>query len=213
LDEICSKYRHVVFDLDGTLIDSMPVWHDSARNFLKSLGIDAEANLNDVLFNLSLIKGAEYIQKTYTPKLSIQEILDGVEGVVEGAYKTSIPLKDGAAEFLQGLKERGLNCAIATSNDIPLVKLALERLQIDRYFDGIFTCTQMNTSKDRPDIYIEAAKALGGSINDTIVFEDVLLATKTAVNAGFAVAAIQDEFSANDWVKITSLATYAFAGY
>ncbi len=213
IDEICSKYTHAVFDLDGTLIDSMPVWKNSARTFLHSKGIEAEANLNDVLFNLSLVKGAEYIQSTYAPDLTIQQILDGVEGVVEESYRTSIPLKDGAFEFLSELKNRGVRCAIATSNDIPLVKLALERLNIASFFDTIFTCTDLNTSKDEPLVYLEAMKSIKGNVENTIIFEDVLLAVKTATKAGFAVAAIRDSFSEDDWQTICGLSNYAFDAY
>lgn len=213
IDEICSKYQHAVFDLDGTLIDSMPVWHDSARTFLKSLGIDAEANLNQVVFNLSLIQGAEYIQKTYLPDFSIQQIIDGVESVVEDGYKNYIPLKDGVFEFLSELKKRGVPCVIATSTDVHLARFALERLKIADFFTGIYTCSQLQTSKDKPDIYLTAANSIGGKAEDSIVFEDILMATKTATNAGFAVAAIYDEFSKDDWSEIQCFATYAFAGY
>ena len=213
IDEICSKYTHAVFDLDGTLIDSMPVWKNSARTFLRTLGIEAEANLNDVLFNLSLIHGAEYIQKTYTPNLEIQQILDGVEDVVVGAYEKTIPLRNGALEFLQELKARGVRCSIATSNDMPLVKLALERLKVAQFFESIFTCTDLKTSKDEPRVYLEAMQSIGGTIENTIVFEDALLPIKTATKAGFAVAAMQDSFSIDDWPQICNLATYTFTDF
>lgn len=213
IDEICTKYPHAVFDMDGTLIDSMPVWKDSARNFLRKQGIEAASNLNQVVFNLSLLQGAKYIQKTYLPNFTIQQIIDGVESVVEDGYKNFIPLKDGVFEFLSELKNRGIPCAIATSTDLHLARFALERLNIADFFSDIYTCSQLQTSKDKPDIYIATAKSIGGDAKDTIVFEDILMATKTATNAGFTVAAIYDEFSKDDWSEIQKIATYSFIGW
>ena len=184
-----------IFDMDGTLLDSMPVWEHVSEKYLARNGIKAEENLSEILFSLSMEQGAAYIKKTYQLEQNLEEIVAGVNAIAAEAYETSIPLKKGAAELLEKLAERGIKMAVATSTDRPLAEAALKRTGIYDYFEQIFTCTEVGAGKVRPDIFDAARNKLGSRKCATWVFEDAQYAIETARAAGYRTVGIYDERS------------------
>ena len=181
-----------IFDLDGTLLDSMFIWDTIGEAYLRSLGKEPKEDLKETFRTFSLEQAARYYIEHYGVTLSVDAIMDGVNKMVEHYYFETVPLKAGVAEFLNHLKEHGVKMCIATVTDLYLVERALERLGVREYFSGIYTCTLVKHSKEEPHIYREALKALGTEKSKTVVFEDALYALKTAKADGFLTAAVYD---------------------
>ena len=184
--------RGAIFDVDGTLLDSMPIWDTVAEDYLRSLGIEPRENLAETFKTFSLEQSAEYYRKVYGVKKSVREIMRGLDAMVETFYREGANLKPGTAEFLRALEENGVKMAIATATDRHLIEAALTRCGVRAYFSEIFTCTSIGKSKNEPDIYRAAQEALGTKKEDTWVFEDAYHAAKTAADDGFPVAALFD---------------------
>lgn len=197
-----SKYRKdgrsmlgAIFDVDGTLLDSMPIWEDAGEKYLQTIGIVARPELGEILFPMSMEDAAAYMKKEYALSETIEEIVAGVAGVIDDFYRNQVPLKEGAEYLLQELKARGVRMVIATSGDKELVEAAFSRLGVREYFEKIFTCTEVGAGKSKPDIFLKAAEFLKMSPEEIWVFEDALHAIETAKNAGFPVAGIHDKSS------------------
>lgn len=191
------KITGAIFDLDGTLLDSMFIWDNVGEQYLLSLGIRSKKNINEILKNMSLAQGAAYIQRAYGVEKTREEIMAGVNAIVEHFYTAEVQLKDGAAEFVRYLAENGVKMCIATATDEYLVEAALDRLGIRKYFSDIFTCNGVGHGKDEPHIYEAACRRLGTSKENTLVFEDAVYAIQTAKAAGFPVAGVCDAAEEN----------------
>lgn len=184
--------RGAIFDLDGTLIDSMFIWDTVGEEYLRSLGIEPKDNLAEEFRSMSLYQAAVYTQREYGVRLPVEEIMDGVNRLAERYYLYEVPAKPHVREFLEELKAAGVRMCVATATDRYLAEAALRRCGIMDFFTEIFTCTEVGSGKDEPFIYREAIKRLGTDRDDTVVFEDSLHALMTAKNDGFITAAIYD---------------------
>lgn len=187
--------RGAIFDVDGTLLDSMAIWKDAGARYLKGLGIQAQEDLGKLLFPMSLQEGAAYMKARYDLKLSVSQIIEGVGDTVRDYYFYEAPLKKGAADFLEKLSKKDIPMAVATSSELEHIEAAFKRLNVNQYFQKIFTCSQVGAGKSRPDIYLAASRHLETEPRETYVFEDVLHAIKTADNAGFKTVGVYDRFS------------------
>ncbi len=198
--------KGAIFDMDGTLLDSMQVWVHVGEQYLQNRGIEPEEGLGDVLFPMSMRDGAVYVKEKYGLPDTPDTIVADMDAIVFAAYRDEVLPKPGVAAYLESLKKRGIPMAVATATDRPMVEAALARTGLAGYFQQIFTCTEIGAGKERPDIYLAAAKALGTSPADTWVFEDALYAIKTAKAAGFYTVGLYDETSRNDQEAIAGLA-------
>ena len=185
--------KGAIFDLDGTLLDSMFIWDTIGEVYLRSLDIEPRENLSEAFKTFTLEESAEYYRTHYGVTLSVEEIVDGVNRMIEDLYKSTVPLKKGVAEFLAGLSKAGVRMCIATVTDKYLVEAALTRLKVRQYFGEIITTAEVGCGKNDPKIYRTALAYLGTEKHETIVFEDVLHALMTAKNDGFPVAAVYDK--------------------
>ena len=138
-EKILKTAKAVIFDVDGTLLDSMYVWKNAGEKYLDSLDIEAEPDLGDRLFAMSLEGAADYIRENYHLNESREAIIAQVIQLVETEYFYNIPLKSGAERFLKLLKENNIPMAVATSSDRRVVEAAFKRLGIFDYFGRIFT--------------------------------------------------------------------------
>lgn len=191
-----------IFDLDGTILDSIPIWEQAAEVFLHSMGIEAEKGLGKTMFAMSMQQGAAFLKERYLSEWEVEAIIAGINRTIEDFYFAQVPLKDGAAEFLKAMKQAGIKMVAATSSDRRVVEGALKRLKIMDCFARIFTCTEIGAGKDQPDIYLAAAAFMGTRPEETWVFEDALYALETAKKAGFRTVGVFDAFSAGDQGKI-----------
>ena len=185
--------KGAIFDLDGTLIDSMFIWDTLGEDYLKSMGIVPKENLAEIFKTFTLEQAAEYYRNHYGIRLSIQEIVAGINNMVAERYRTKVVLKTGIRDFLKRLQSAGVKMCVATITERPIVEDVLKNLSVREYFSEIFICPEVGCSKETPEIYRQALKHLGTKKAETVVFEDVLHALKTAKDDGFKVAAVYDE--------------------
>lgn len=187
-----------IFDLDGTILDSMAIWADAPAIYLGGLGIKAEPGLGKTLFTMSMAEGAEYLQAGYRLDMTIDDIMEGINHTVTDFYHYQVQLKEGAEQFLRAMKHAGVKTTAATSSDRQVLERALERLNVLDCFDRMFTCTEVGVGKIKPDIFLAAAEYMGTLPGDTWVFEDSLYAIQTAKNAGFRTVGVYDASSAEN---------------
>ena len=187
------NFKGAIFDLDGTLLDSMPFWETLGSEYLKAKGIIPRENVDGTLKTMSLQQGARYLKREFSIPGSEDEIIDEIVAMIEDIYLSKVPLKAGALPLLERLYEEKVRMCIATATENSLAKAALERLGALRYFDFILTCFDTGMGKDRPEFFLKALELLNTPKEETIVFEDALYAIKSAKAAGLLVVAVYDE--------------------
>ena len=192
------RLRGAIFDMDGTLLDSMQVWENAGEDYLRALGCAPEEGVGELMKSMSLQQAALYCRERYALPLSVEEIMAGVNGRVERFYRQEARLKPGALDFLRTLSQRGVRMCLATATDLHLVEAALDRCGVRTYFSALFTCTQVGSGKDEPHIYRAALRHLGTGRADTLVFEDALYAARTAKGDGFVTVGVADAYEKNE---------------
>ena len=203
--------KGVIFDIDGTLLDSMPLWNNLGERYLQKLGFTEEETegLSQRISTMPFAEGIHYIKKEYSLDIAEERIREQLQEMIAKAYCDEIVLKAGVKEYLQFLKERGIPCILATAGDASLAAAALKRLKVWEEFQGLLLCEEFNTSKREAKIYFLAMERLSLSKpEDVLVFEDVLHAIKSAKQAGFQVCGILDEANREDWAMIQEVADF-----
>ncbi|NLA86180.1 MAG: HAD family phosphatase [Clostridiales bacterium] len=202
------EIKGAIFDLAGTLLDSMVIWESVASDYLKSLGIKPNDDVRETTRSMSIQQACEHFYSEYGLAISPEDMIGGVNSMVEDFYFNRVLLKNSVVEMLNRLKINGVRMCAATATDRYLVEAGLRRNGILDYFGRIFTCTEVGADKDKPIIYQQALEYLGTDIKETLVFEDALYAVKTAKAAGFKVAAVYDESGRGQQDEIKRLADY-----
>lgn len=197
--------RGAIFDVDGTILDSMPIWDDVASRYLRKRGKEPQQGLGKLLAPMTVEEGCSYVKQYYDLPEEINEIKQGVVAIIKQFYYEEAPLKAGMLELLEELSKRNIPMAVATTGERDLVEHAFKRLGILRYFKGIFTGSEVGKGKSDPLIYEKAAELLGMPKEGIYVFEDALYAIKTAKKAGFPVAGIYDASGEKDQLEIKNL--------
>ncbi len=185
--------KGAIFDLDGTILDSMTIWDTIGEDYLRSLGIEPRENLSEVFKTFTLEESAKYYQMHYGVTLSVDKIVNEVNKMIEDFYKNTVTLKKGVEKFLARLAKEGVKMCVATVTDKYLVEAALSRLKVRHYFEEIFTTAEVGCNKQDPKIYRTALSHLQTKKHETFVFEDALHALLTAKKDGFIVVGVYDE--------------------
>jgi HAD superfamily hydrolase (TIGR01509 family) len=208
------KLNYAIFDLDGTVLDSLPIWDNLGVDMLRSQGYDPDPALGRQLKIMTMTDGAQLCKDLFQMPQSIEEIAALVEDQAKLAYNTVIGPKPGAENFLKRLKEAGIPMFIATNTRRDLVEDGLRRNGLLSYFEGIITCPEVGQGKkEGPAVYEEALRLLGGTKEEAVVFEDALHPIRTAKKAGFRIAAIYDTSSEGEHEEIRALSDYYFHSY
>ena len=203
------RLQSAIFDMDGTLLDSMFIWNDLGARTLRTLGIEPEANLGEKLKVLTVRQGAAYCKDAYHMTQSVDEIVALIEAQVEDFYTHQVQAKAGVVKFLSLLKMEGVWMYVATATDRPLAEAALRHAGIDHYFRGLITVAEVGVGKrDSAEIYERAMRRLQSNKKDTVVFEDAFHAIRTAKAAGFRVAAVYDASEEANQPAIREMADY-----
>lgn len=192
--------KYAIFDMDGTLIDSMGYWQQLAREYLINRGVtDIPDNLTELIKTRTVNGTASLFIELFGFRDSPQHIADGINALMDEHYRRDIPLKDGVWEALQHLHGQGVHMCVASATTLRLMEICLKRLEIRDYFDFLLSCEQVGAGKDQPLVYLEAARQLNARPKDIAVYEDALFAARTAKNAGFYVVGVYDSTAAASW--------------
>lgn len=198
--------RYAIFDMDGTLVDSMGYWKALGRDYLAGLGVRATAEQLEPIGPMTMLESAAYFMETFGIAGPAQRIVDEMHAVMDSHYRNDVPLKPGVKEYLEELRERGVRMCVATATAEPLSHACLSRLGVDGCFDFVLSCETIGVGKTRPDIYHLAAERLWAPPGAVAVFEDAFYAVQTAKQAGYYTVGIYEPAYDKDWGRISALA-------
>ena len=190
--------KGIIFDIDGVVLDSMSIWNDLGARYLRSLNVEPEEGLNEILFSMSMEQGADYLKEHYKLKRSTASILNGIQDMLRDFYYYEVSAKPGAKELMEFLKEKGMRITAATSSPRSHIEKALTRNKLLSYVEVIYTTGEIGISKHSPDIYNKAASYMKLTPAEVLVLEDSLYALKTAKEAGYKTAGVYDKDGETD---------------
>ena len=203
------RLQSAIFDMDGTLLDSMPIWKGLGAAMLRDLGFTPDAALEAKLKTLSLRDGVAYCKDYYQLSQTVDQLVGLVFDKIHEFYCERVQTKPGVEKFLSLLKMEGVWMYVATATDRPLAEAALRHAGIDHYFRGLITVAEVGVGKkESAEIYERAMRRLQSNKKDTVVFEDAFHAIQTAKAAGFRVAAVYDAAEEENQPAIRQLADY-----
>ena len=207
-DMLLEGKEAVIFDVDGTLIDSMGVWRDVDIIYLKRHHKEMPENLQRELAGLSIRQAADYFREVIGIDDPPEKMLAEWNELAFQQYRYEIKMKAGALQWLKTIEEREIPMAVGTSNTRMLAMTALQTHGIDRYFKVILTGEDVAIGKPDPYIYQTAAARLGVDPARCLVFEDIPEGIQAGLAAGMKVCAVQDDFSDYQTDKKKELADY-----
>lgn len=188
----------VIFDFDGTLIDSMPFWDNLALSELVRHGIEPDVALLNRLPEMTMHEVAAYQADHYPVLGTADDILAAWQNRARDAFQNELAYKPGALELVTDLNRRGKKIAIATMSQREIVELALRRHPVGSLIDTLVTFEDVGIGKHEPDIWFEVTQQLGVPPSECIVIEDAYFAARTAKSAGFKVVGVADAANATD---------------
>lgn len=206
------KIKYAIFDVDGTLTDSMHIWDTCGGAYLMMRGITPHAG--ETFRTRGYVEGINYMIEEYKLPLTFDELMAELLKILEFYYFNIAEAKPGVKEFLQKMQNNGVKMCIITATNQYLIDPALERNGILKYFGKVFSTHDIGKHKDKPEIFNMARDFLGAENNsDVFVFEDALYSIKTAKSAGYKVIGIADYSAECDREEIKKLADYFIDDY
>ncbi len=200
------KFKAVIFDLDGTLLDSMNVWEQIDIDFLAKRGFEATPDYINEICSRSFSEAATYTIEHFGLPDDAASLIEEWNAMAVYAYGHTVELKKHAKEYLGKLKERGVKLGIATSLPPVLYSPALRNHQVEHFFDVICSTDEVARGKTYPDVFLYAAEKLDIAPQQCLVFEDIPQAVKSAKSAGMKVVGIYDKSSKKYWEEIKNMA-------
>ena len=198
-----------IFDMDGTILDSMPMWSTIASDYLDSYDIPHDDDVNKLIEAYTLENAAKYFIELGLNK-TIDDIIKDIYDFSFNKYKTAISAKPDLAELLKKIHETGETIILLSASPVQCAVAAFKRLNILEYFDKLFSCQDFETDKTVPETFINVAASLGFKPEDAIVYEDALYSIRSAKAAGCKTVAIYDDFARNEWDEILKTADEIF---
>lgn len=203
----------VIFDLDGTLIDSMWVWKSIDDIYIEKYNIQKPHNFHRIMEGMSYTEVATYFKNEFKLPMTVDEIKqDWLEMTLE-MYRNDVQLKEGVLEMLTYLKSKNIKMGVATSSSRLLVEAVLNGRQVREYFQAICTSCEVNAGKPEPDVYLKVAKDLQVDPSKCLVFEDVAKGLMAGKNAGMRVSAVEDKGNVTERNNLRLLADYYIRTY
>ena len=206
--EMLKDIKAVIFDLDGSLIDSMWMWRDIDIEYLGRFGIPLPENLQHEIEGMSFSETAIYFKEHFPIPDSIEQMKEDWNSMAWNKYLHEVPLKEGVADFLKGCRDRGILLGIATSNSRELVENIADVHGFHNSFQCIMTGCDVAHGKPFPDIYLAVADKLGVKPQNCLVFEDIIPGIQAGKSAGMRVCAVDDDYSIAERAAKEALADY-----
>ena len=204
---------YAIFDMDGTLVDSMPYWQNCGIEYLLSKGITPREDLWEQLALRSTSECALYMQEEYGVTDTAEEITEANNRIMYEHYRLDIPAKPGVPEYLQKLQEAGVKIAVCSATAIPLVEMTLKRLGLREYFSCLTSCDEVGKGKTEPDVFELAISRFGAKPQECVMYEDAHFGVRTAGKLGMKVAAVYDPSCKEPPEVIRSLSDYYIESY
>lgn len=205
--------KAVIFDLDGSLVDSMWIWKAIDIEYLGKFGIELPPDLQDSIGGKSFTETAIYFKERFQISDSLEQIKEDWNRMAYDKYANEVPLKPGVREFLNYCREHQIRLGIATSNSRELVDNIVRTHDLADYFDCVMTGCEVAKGKPAPDIYLAVAKQLEVASADCLVFEDIVQGIQAGKAAGMQVCAVDDAFSRAQEKEKRNLADYYIHHY
>lgn len=187
--------KGAIFDMDGTLMDSMWMWKDIDLEYLGRFGIEMPENLQREIEGMSMTETAVYFRQTFGITDSVEKMQNDWNEMAIEFYRSRVPLKKGVRELLGQMKERGMKIGIATSNSVELTRECLAANGVEELFDTVRTAKDVPRGKPSPDIYLSVTREWNMDPRDIIVFEDIPNGALAGKRAGMEVTAVEDEYA------------------
>ncbi|GAB6087371.1 HAD family hydrolase [Alkaliphilus crotonatoxidans] len=200
--------KGVIFDLDGTLVDSMGIWYKIDVEFLNKRGFEVPENINKMTEGKSFTETAQLFKETFMLRESIDEIKAEWIKLGKEYYSNQVPLKPGVKELLALLKKMEMKLGIASSCSRELLEAVLKQHQIQHYFHTIVTSCEVKQGKPFPDVFMKAAENLKISNEQALAFEDTVAGVMAAKAAGMKVIAVYDDHAKGDEGRLRKEADY-----
>lgn len=200
--------KNIIFDADGTLLDSMKIWMEVSPKYLEARGKVCSKELQAKLFSMSLEEGCTLVKTEFNLEESVEQIKSDILAMVTDFYKNEVQLKPGAYEFIQKMCAQNIKMCVATAGNSELMKSAFKRLKVYDFFEALISCNDLQIQKTESRFFCTVAKRLNWTVNETVVFEDALVPITSAKNAGFVVVGVSDIFSKKQEEQIRLCADY-----
>lgn len=205
--------KAAIFDMDGTLIDSMNEWRRLNCSFVRDQGVELTQEQEKALYSVSGMMAVEYVQKTFGIKADFGEILERSTRLMEPVYAAGVPLKPGARAYLERLRARGVKRVLCTATPSRLALIALNRTGLVADLDFIFSTDMTGGSKGDPALFDRLCALIGEKKEDCVMFEDALYAMQGARAAGLGVVGITDETNEPDREAIRAVCDRVIDSY
>ena len=194
--------KAIIFDLDGTLVDSMKYWRSVSRDFMKTKGIDIEDEVQHKMTTMNLDASLKYLKDYYKLEESFEELMRDFSRTVEDFYRNKVEAKEGCLEILEYFKDQGMKVVIGTSTAAHFANIVIEKYGIDKFIDGLYTADSVGHLKAEEKFYTSIAEELEERPEDIFLVDDSYLALRTGKKAGIEVIGIYDENSKDTWPTI-----------
>lgn len=205
--------KAVIFDLDGSLVDSMWIWKDIDKEYLGRFGIELPKKLQAEIEGMSFSETAVYFKERFLIPDSLEQMKKDWNQMAWDKYMHEVMLKPGADRLLKYCINKGIKLGIATSNSRPLVEAVAQARGFGKDFDCIMTACEVEKGKPAPDIYLAVASKLGIHPSQCLVFEDITAGIMAGKNAGMRVCAVEDDYSLYQTQEKKELADYYIRDY